>query len=406
MDKAKQFSVFCLLLAALFLCWAGALYWGQWLSNNFDGAGARLKTSGITQAQIAQALTANTDENILDIAAWRREDALVQIENPLLYAEYAARRVAAWGDPRKVCPMTVLSGGFPVQSDSSGCVIEERAAMALYHNLDVVGANLMVDGKTYVVRGVVRAKEALLLVRDPKTEYTSFTFSTKNVSNAGASAEGFLLRLGISSEEYVLVENGLFGAMTASLSGLPGFIALVCVLLPLLRAGWLRRYSLACVPLFLGGVLLFFLLAWLLDLRLFWPEAFLPAQWSDFAFWPNLWKTQAANFEAISYLTPNSKDLQWMSAMRRCSLYSLLSCGFFAALLRTNPAFPLPWQNKTAPLLLPLGAAVVFGIFLLLGLGFSPTRGYFFALPVWWAARHGAAVVQAQMARQLPAPIS
>lgn len=378
----------CAVLMILLLSWGYALHLSGWLQTEYQGLSVRMHGS-TTKEALFHAVSKNADESILRVSAWTRNEVLGTINNQELETSARVRRIAVYGDMRDVCPMELLYGGIPAMVDEAGCVIDADTAWSLFHHKDVTGADVQIGGKTYIVRGIVRAKEAMILFRDEKAEYENLEIACSNTEEAGILVATFLYRYGLAAE-YTIVENGFYGKLTVGLSGLPGWIIGAASLLALLKQAWKRRsVPLQLILLCFAMAGTFCLLKWLLEFHLYWPGRFLPTRWSDFTFWPELAKAQTEYFESLSFLQPVPKDMQWFSAVRRLFVSLTVSCATAVYLLRTGKMRVGEHYDCGSILCILLCTGLSVGILYLLETPFVPSRTYLFAAPIWWLFETG-----------------
>lgn len=98
-------------------------------------------------------------------------------------------------------------------------------------------------------------------------------------------------------------------------------------------------------------------------------------------------REQLKALEAVSFLTPLPKELQWFELLRRLFSSLALSCLLCVLMLRRSGKL-MEMAFAPAPLLLILlfTAASVW-LLNLAGLPFAPSRGYLLSCPIWWLAR-------------------
>lgn len=383
MRKGIKTVRLCALMLLVLLCWGLALHQAQWLQTEYTGVSVRMQSGGLQKDALAK--LAQNDDTLLRLSAWSSSEGVIQNEGLATTAN--AKVIAVYGSMADVCPMQVLYGTLPVAADESGCVIDESTAQALYRQVDAVGAALTAQGKRLIVRAVVRAREPMLLLRQEDAVYQNLEFVFADVQRAGEVAKSLLYGSGVE-QGYTLVESGFYATLAEPFAALPAFLVAGAIVLYVLLQAFKRRG----IPLQL--VLLLMLLAalppalnGLLDLRGVWPSRFLPTQWADLDFWPELIREQTAYFNELAFLTPVPKEMQWRAASQ-----SLLFCttaavgGMLCLLCRAQEP---PRVLDTTPLWLAVGCMVVStGILHLLGATFTPTGGYLYALPVWWLFRN------------------
>ena len=316
------------LVAGVLLLLSGMLWFrgaadARDLVRHYDGVSIRLTGAALTQRQLKQAAAQTGDGEITLRAAWSRGAA--ERATSSLGETAQLRRIRVYGDMRQAAPIKLLAGSIPAQDDAEGCVLDAVSAMALFHAVDSVGAEVFVGSNRYRVRGVATADEPMLLLRDGKAEYSNLEFAARDLESAQQSAGTFLIRCGILERQIVL-QNGMLARVLQGLFWLlPGFLGLaVSIWLLLCGKRNRRNRSLRIATLLLGAALACAALA-AIRFAVYLPQAWLPTKWSDFSFWPRLidgWRTE---WHAISLATPLPKDVLFFQAVRRGGLRWLVS---------------------------------------------------------------------------------
>ena len=385
MRNRQRYLVLSLTLLVLFLCWGLALNRAQWLEHEYQGVSVRILGTGISEQALNEAISDDNTHNApLRLSAWNRSAHKITLANESIGGAAKARRIAVLGHMADVCPMKVLYGALPSSADESGCVIDAETALALYRNIDVVGARLKLDTKSYIVRAVVSSLEPMILLRETGALYNNLELQYSDTENGGAYAAEFLYRYGLA-DEYEVVENGFFSKLAAELSLLPGRIIFVAVLILPLWGAWKRRnIPLQLITLLGLAAIAFVLLKWLLDLTTYWPDRFLPTRWSDFEFWPKLAHELRTYFSDLRFLPPMSKELQWSSAIGSLMLYTgIASAATVRFLLSFRGENDFDARGLICITLCCVSSA---GLLHMAGTKFIPSNGFLFAAPVWWLA--------------------
>ena len=335
----------------LLVLFAGPALLARRVCRDYGGISLRVGDAPVSERKLKTVLEEENDGLRLT-AAWSRGKP-VALTGESLGTGVQARPVTVYGDVRQVCPMELLSGGFPVEDDLLGCTVTADVAMALFHSVDAVGAKVTVAGKPYTVRGVVKAYEPMAILRGDGTAYENLEFSTEDPSCGAAATAALLYRHSLSGT-YVTVESGLYGRMLGSLAGLPGVVACLMAAGLLLRAYWPRRRKAAALLYLLPAVAALALLLPVLRATFYWPRAYLPTRCSDLAFWGALWRGWRENWRALTLATPLPKDVQFYQAARGIALGTALALLMEAGLYRrigelTRSAPPESMKGRERP---------------------------------------------------------
>ena len=318
-------------------CWLVSLLTAHALTQQNGGLSVRFPTATVTQRDLDRA-AASSDGTLICAAAWSRTIEQ-KTASSALGRNAALRMIVAYGDMRQIAPMRLLCGSYPVDDDTSGCVVDAKSAMRLFHATDTIGAELTVDGELYVVRGIVEAYEPMLILRKNGAAYENLEFSAENLSAAKQLVETFLYRCN-SEGDYIVVQSGLIAQLAHGLVWFAAVIYGVAGANAALRNAWANRGNKHDFwwRLLIGAALVTASVAVLIKTA-FWPQSFLPTKWSDFAFWTTLWQGWEAQWKAVSLMTPLPKEIELFQKLL-CSgvllLAALLAGGWCAASLRAR----------------------------------------------------------------------
>lgn len=86
------------------------------------------------------------------------------------------------------------------KEDREGCIIDEKTSYALFGSREAAGSELLLNGKTYVVRNTIPWKQPMILFRptDSKTLYTRAFVRPQQGETKKGAGEAFLLRNGLT----------------------------------------------------------------------------------------------------------------------------------------------------------------------------------------------------------------
>ena len=320
-------------------CWLGALSIASWLTREYDGLSARFPEPAITQKDLLRAVEETQESGVNCRAAWTGGTKL-QTAGAELGTSAQLRVIQAYGDLRAIAPMRLLSGSYPVEDDTEGCLLDEASARQLFHSADAIGATISLGKSRYTVRGIVSAYEPMLAVRSANATYENFEFSATDHSTARQQVETFLYRCN-APQTVILIESGLLARV------LNGVVWLCpCVFC---AAGAIEQFRIArsqkgrantAVPRTLASAVLLAIALAILVKTFYWPQSFLPTKWSNFGFWGDWLEGWKALGKSVSLLTPHPKEIQLFSAMRWCAvleLISLLAGGWCASVFANLP---------------------------------------------------------------------
>lgn len=233
------------------------------------------------------------EDNPVSFALWSERPGELMADGPG-YGRVPAAVTKCFGRVGLACGDD--NGPELFQDDEEGCLLAADLARRLFGSENVVGQTLCCGDRRVTIRGILRHSrgQVVLLAEKDSAE----TLNRLSVGGAGAAADDFLLRHGITGKRLALN----YGALAAKLAA--WLLLLFAGGYPLYR-GWrmpkempdatesfcprtrglIRRLCLIAA----GGIYL-----WLLTSSMGWGGSFslselLPTKWSDFAFWSRKW---------------------------------------------------------------------------------------------------------------------
>jgi hypothetical protein len=290
-------------------------------------------------------------EQYYDELAYRAEKAVVP-GIVTAWAEERNRQVSAteWnanaavdiyyvnGNVMDVMDLVLIAGGFPASTDKTGISIDAKTAVKLFGSSTPVGLDITLGGQKYTLRGIFKYPKGIgtlgadtgrgLAVLSPPPVVASGASAGNSSIKIGVQGAEFLFPAGISPDEaksyatQLSGEMGLGGAvyfkdysardkMLRQLAQFPGWAMMAVAILMLLytaysqtrmmlRMAW-RRFRSRNISgnlalntmlrgILWGGVILLSSACIYLivhpDFSL--PPSYIPTQWSDVGFWPEL----------------------------------------------------------------------------------------------------------------------
>ncbi len=303
-------------------CWLGALSIASWLTRQYDGLSVRFAQPAVAQKDLLRAIDETPEGELRVRVAWT-SDAKLQTASSELGAQTQLRRIQAYGDLRAIAPMRLLSGSYPVEDDTGGCLLDKASAWQLFHSTDAIGAVVTLGKNRYTVRGIVDAYEPMLILRGSNATYENLEFTAADNSAAKQQAETFLYRCN-APQTYTLIESGLFARVARGLVWLCPCVLGVAGAVGFYRGARARKERPnAALPRYVASVVFAAITLTILFLTFYWPQSFLPTKWSDFGFWRDLVEGWSALEKAVSLMTPHPKEIQLLRALRWCAVLEL-----------------------------------------------------------------------------------
>jgi hypothetical protein len=244
------------------------------------------------------------------------------------------------GNIMDVMDLVLVAGGFPASTDKTGISIDSKTAVKLFGSSAPVGLNITLGGQKYSICGIFEYPKGITLlgadtgrglaVLSPPPALSSGASDGKTSNKVGVQGVEFIFPAGLSPDEaksyavQLAGEMGLGGAvyskdysagdkMLRQLAQFPGWVMMAVAILMLLytaysqarmmqRMAWRRFRSrsisgaialnTALRGALWGGVILLASACVFLIVRpdFSLPPSYIPTQWSDVGFWPELIK--------------------------------------------------------------------------------------------------------------------
>jgi hypothetical protein len=308
-------------------CWLGSLSIASWLTRQYDGLSVRFAQPAVTHKDLLRAIGETPESEVQVRAAWT-SDTNLQTASSELGTQTQLRRIQAYGDLSAIAPMRLLSGSFPVDDDSGGCLLDKASAWKLFHSSDAVGGVVTLGKNRYTVRGIVDAYEPMLVIRGGNATYENLEFAAVDHSAAKQQVETFLYRCN-APKTYTLIESGLFARVARGLVWLCPCVFGIAGAVGFYRGARARKERPnAALPRYMASAALAAMTLVILLNMFYWPQSFLPTKWSDFGFWRELVEGWSALGKTVSLMTPHPKEIQLLGALRWCAVLELAALLF------------------------------------------------------------------------------
>lgn len=334
----KNISLF-FLIALVVLTWGGCIYLQRYAVKNYDGISLRLEGVGVKQGELEAALKQEQSKNAdksWRITAWNRGPRIT-IYNNKLNTTTKTRIITVFGEMAKVCPFQIKFGSFCYEKDTLGCVIDEKTAYDLFRDKNVVGNTITYESKQYVIRGIVKSKEQLVIIinNDEKTSFTNLEMKLED--GTGVAAINFLNDYQLTSDYITVLEGSFYVRLLYNTAIFPAvYIWIYLVVFFLKKAYTKRNILLQCFVYTLVTVLISYV--FFKTTRLYFPDRWIPTRWSDFSFWSRIAKEWRVKWTDFSYLIPLQKDTILRNTILLCNVMSILTTLEIALLLKR-------WKN-------------------------------------------------------------
>lgn len=305
--------------------WGLALWFGTPILTQQHLLSLRLTESGAGITASALAAITQTYH-----AAAHAEAGLITVTAPGTGRDAELYHLLCAGDKSLITGEWLTDGSFGLGGENE-CIISRAAAQKLFGSEHVAGLTVAADNKEWYVRGVIRSdRPVILLPAAPETLLTCLEFGFSGAADNQREAEQAGYQYGITGHQ-ILIDYGFIGALARLFLWLPFltvWFGLLLVKKKYLPAGR-RGLGFGLMLLFWAGLFFFLFQA------IRFPSGYVPAKWSDFAFWWRKWNESARILTAL-FQSAVMKDILLRNRLIACGGFSVGAC---AALLAAVNSF-------------------------------------------------------------------
>lgn len=271
---------------------------------------ALLNVEHIKQLEKGEAESKN--KMVQNILAWEQLSKQ-KIENTALHKSAVGETIQVYGDLAMLFPIEKIQGQMLYEGDQEGALISEGLAYSLWGNTNVVGKNLTLEAKDYIVRGVLEEESNCIIIQaDMKDQDTQFSALRVQLVDGGNVEEDMTtLKFKYNLPEGVLNNLSLTSIFLSGLALLPGYLLGIYGLVRFYKFIYnTHRYWVSAIFLSLIGIGLTWVTVDMMQLSMRIPDYMIPNKWSDFEFWSKLLENAMQNRQAIQALPSLLAD-QW-----------------------------------------------------------------------------------------------
>lgn len=329
MDKVKLFC--CVASVLTLLIWLHSLYMADGINKLHRTVSIRIQGMGVDAGSLDRAVADEMEkkQDVPEVTAWNPGGSKT-VANRNLMRKTKIPVIHVRGDMQSAAPVTLAAGSYAYAEDEEGCVIDTESAWLLFGTVDVAGNPVMIEEERYLVRGVVRSDQPVIMIQDTRdtARFTNLELKYQDAEWGQKHGEEFIYQNGLA-EQYTIIDGRFCGKLMNWMVRLPLWIAVIILMVPwgikkCFAAGNRFGKSKGLEP--YTGFLLTALFCILLTgfLVRFWssplyiPARWIPDKWSDFEYWSRLCRTIGEEWRTIRYLNPNLKDVVLVDSMKQC----------------------------------------------------------------------------------------
>lgn len=304
----------------LFLLFAKAgMYCRNFIKSNLSSVSARYQAASVPVKDILK-LNENFENNpyfnLPDITLWNLNN-YETVFNKMTNITSKTNVIEVFGDMSQVMPMKFIQGNYIYSFDPKGCVLDTQTAYNLFGTTDVMGNIVVWDEKEYIVRGVIRAKEEMMLIQISEEGHLYQNVEavygegedSDSPDDQGKLFEELLAQGGLPRPDAV-IDGDVISKLLGLIYLLPIWIVIIhmgfyCVK----RVYHIKKPIIYDMAFSIAVVLILILLIRITDFGIYIPAQFIPTKWSDFDFYIDKHKEISDTLNRINSVKLMPKDM-------------------------------------------------------------------------------------------------
>jgi hypothetical protein len=312
--------ILCALSSVFFLIFFGfSVCNGRYVWDHLSGVSARYDTAVVTAGMVKKALAGikkDTAVQIPEITLWNRIEQET-VKSVGVDISEGVNVIETCGDMSQVIPMEFICGNYVYQGDKKGCVLDAKTAYKLFGTTDIVNNTVEWKKKKYVVRGVAKAKDIMMLIQteDENHEYANIEAVYGNrkhkesIDNQGQLLKDMLIQQMGVNKQAVIIDGDLTSHMLYAMYHMPLWIIAFGMLFMMMKGAYrYRRSMVVFISMCLLTLVAMEFLIKITDFNIYIPGQFIPTKWSDFDFYGNKFKEMQETIVKIGNCKRMPKD--------------------------------------------------------------------------------------------------
>lgn len=325
----------------IFIVFTGlGIYNAGFVKENLSCVSARYDTASVSPVALKKAMNKLTDSDkttLPKITLWNRLKKET-IQNPTNHLTIDTNVIQVSGDISLIIPMKLISGNYVYENDDKGCVLDTKTAFKLFGTTQAVNDQVVWNGKTYVVRGVVKAEDTILMLQINNNNYLFSNIEAlyqnnikKNIAdNDALHMKNLLIQTGYKEPD-AIIDGVQVSWLLHFLCQLPLLLLGIITAVLFLRCFLHSHQSLISRVLY-GLTFLIIVMFLITNFTIHIPSQFIPTKWSDYNFYVDKYKEIKETRVNISNCRLMPKDLLQQNLVRKSLLYSLINIASLIAM--------------------------------------------------------------------------
>lgn len=211
-----------------------------------------------------------------------------------------------YGKVEDVLPLSLVAGNLLIREDTNGCILTKDAAYELFGTIDAIGLEVIINNRTYVVRGVISSNvEAVLYeARFDEDTFQCLEFQISD-ENGEYYAKQFLSIYGLF-EDSIIGENYLV-KIAQNLCLFPFLIFMIYFIIFMdVKA---KQYKIS-KGFRIGFLAINLVLIIVLGKQIgYFPKRWIPSKWSDFSHYGYMIEDLKQQLKLLIFAKPFAKEV-------------------------------------------------------------------------------------------------
>jgi hypothetical protein len=295
-----------MLLIGFILVAIRGVFFVQGLKKKYDSISVRL-TEGVTRKALLESLEIEREWNtckIEQVTALTETRQNVKAEGIDQMIQTYVYQI--YGDVNKVMQGDLMLGAYLLYEDNDGCMLTDTLAYELFGSIKILGLGVIIEDKTYYVRGIVTGSDKAVFyeTKEDKATFNCLELLIKD-EEGGYYAKQFVEIYGLS--DAVIIEESYLISMLGNFALLPFLIAFLFLIVrgnlllrELINIGWIR---------IIGVVFSVIVSCIMVKVFVYFPLRLVPTNWSDFDHFSRCIEDIKNQLNSLMFIKPIVRDV-------------------------------------------------------------------------------------------------
>ncbi len=302
----------------------------QGMKEKYTCVSARLATD-VTKKELCKYLEKEETETckIENVTAFSQTK--VMLEGKDIGRQLFLDAYCVYGNIEDVLPVSLITGNLLIREDTDGCILTKEAAYKLFGSINANGLEIIMNHRTYVVRGVISSNVEAILY---EAKYDTDTFDCLEFQISDENGEyytrQFLAIYGLS-EDYIIGENYLVN-IAQNLSIFPFLIVMIYFII--FMEAKAKQYKVK-KGIRIGFLVVNIVLIIILGKQIgYFPERWIPSKWSNFSHYTDILEDIKQQLKTLSFARPVAKEVALRTDLMKTAVLFVASILGLSYILR------------------------------------------------------------------------